>query len=306
MITLQQLMYFNELAQSGHLTHTAEKLYVTLPTLRNVISNLEKQLGVKLFTRVGRNLQLSEAGRLYHECVAQALTALETGQTRIDDYLHQNDGTLSFSTNNSIIWAGLIQDFQNSHADCSVRQIACSDGEQMRKMLLNMEIDFVIASTTDLSLDGLEWQVFRVEPVCLHLSKNHPLADRKQVYLRELEGEKFINLPRDHPFQRYCDSLLAQAGIQHKVVLESDCRTSIPLVENGAGISLITYISYRTSPSFLSGKTVCIPIADPIPPRAIALIWNPRRPLGQAALDFRAYLLDGTLDDQLGKEMGKS
>ena len=65
MVTLQQLRYFRELAATGHLTQTAERLYITQTTLSNTIINLEKQLGVKLFDRVGRTLQLNEAGRLY-------------------------------------------------------------------------------------------------------------------------------------------------------------------------------------------------------------------------------------------------
>jgi len=52
MVTLQQLYYFSELAKHGHLTRTAEKLYITQTTLSNTIINLEKQLGVKLFDRV--------------------------------------------------------------------------------------------------------------------------------------------------------------------------------------------------------------------------------------------------------------
>ena len=66
MITLQQLHYFRELADSGHLTRTAQKLYITQAALSNTIANLERQLGIKLFERVGRGLRLSRAGELYY------------------------------------------------------------------------------------------------------------------------------------------------------------------------------------------------------------------------------------------------
>ena len=70
MITLQQLRYFKELAKTQHLTQTAERLYITQTTLSNTIINLEKQLGVKLFDRVGRNLQLNAVGQLYLKYVS--------------------------------------------------------------------------------------------------------------------------------------------------------------------------------------------------------------------------------------------
>lgn len=290
MITLQQLTYFRELAKNGHLTHTAESLYITQATLSNVISNLEKQLGVKLFDRVGRGLRLNEAGELYYECVVQALEVLEAGQTRIDNLRRADEGRVTFAANNSIVWAELIRDFQDRNRDCSVRQVSCIDPAQTRRMLLNMDVDYAIAGTTDFSLDGLEWQVFREERISVCLPADHPLAGREQVYLRDLEGEKVINLPQGHPFQNYCDELLKRAGVHCEVVMESDYRMSTPLIESGVGIALATNSSYRSSASFLSGRTVCVPVQDVVPPRAIALVWNPHRQMNRAALAFRDFV----------------
>jgi len=290
MITLQQLIYFRELAKNGHLTHTAEKLYITQATLSNVISNLEKQLGVKLFERVGRGLQLSRAGEMYYECVTQALEVLETGQARIDNLLREQEEKVSFATNNSIVWAELIRDFQKGNPGYSVRQINCIDAGQTRNMLVNMEVDYAIAGTTDFSMSGLEFQVFREEPIGVCLPAEHPLAKREQVFLKELSGEKFINLPGEHPFQNYCDRLLDEAGVQRDVVMESDYRMSTPLIESGVGIALTTYSAYRSSSSYLGGGTVCVPIADKVVSRAIALVWNPNHRMSRAALAFRAFV----------------
>ena len=290
MITLQQLTYFRELAENGHLTRTAEKLYITQATLSNVISNLEKQLGVKLFERVGRGLQLSRAGELYYESVAQALNALETGRTRIDGLLREREEKVSFATNNSIVWAELIRDFQKKCAGYSVRQVNCIDPEQTREMLMNMQMDFAIAGVTDFAMAGLEYRVFREERVGVCLPMDHPLAGRERIALKELSGEKFINLPGEHPFQRYCDKLLQEAGVKVEVVMESDYRMSTPLIESGVGIALTTYSSYRQSASFLGGRTVCVPLEDGVEPRPIALVWNPHRQLNHAARAFRDFI----------------
>ena len=73
-ITLQQLKYFRELAATEHLTRTAEKLYITQTTLSNTIKNLENQLDIKLFDRVGRTIQLNAAGKIYLAYVNEALS----------------------------------------------------------------------------------------------------------------------------------------------------------------------------------------------------------------------------------------
>lgn len=290
MITLQQLHYFRELADSGHLTRTAQKLYITQAALSNTVANLERQLGIKLFERVGRGLRLSRAGELYYESVVQALDALETGRARIDGLLKEREEKVIFATNNSVVWAELIRDFQQMHEGCSARQINCIDPEQTRDMLLNMKVDFAIAGVSDFSMTGLECRAFRTEPVGVCMPISHPLAGQKQIHLKDLSGEKFINLPAEHPFQSYCDKLLRKAGVQGEVVMESDYRMSTPLIESGVGVALTTYSAYRQSASFLGGKTVCVPLEEGVEPRTIALVWNPKRTLNRAALAFREFV----------------
>lgn len=290
MITLQQLNYFRELAENPHITHTAQKLYITQAALSNTISSLEKQLGVKLFERAGRGLRLSRAGELYYECVSQSLDMLETGRSRIDGLLREREEKVIFASNNSIVWAELIRDFQGEHTGCSVRQVNCIDPDQTRDMLLDRQVDFAIAGIADFTMSGLEYRIFREERVGVCLPADHPLAGRERIFLKELSGEKFINLPGEHPFQRYCDKLLREAEVQVEVVMESDYRMSTPLIESGVGVALTTYSSYRQSASFWGGRTVCVPLEEGVEPRTIALVWNPHRPLNHAARAFRDFI----------------
>ena len=290
MITLQQLQYFKELAQSGHLTRTAQKLYITQATLSNVIANLEKQLGVKLFDRVGRNLQLSPIGKAYLEDVTQALEILQKGQEKIDSYRQAAEEKVSVAFNNTIVWTGLIRDFQNRHRNYSIRQINCSDPDRSREMLLDMDVDYVIAGTTDFSLDKLEYQILRDEQVCLCVPLNHPLAGKESVHLQELQTERFINAPGAHPFQKFCNDLLEQAGIQLDIALECDYMMCGQLIEAGLGVGLSTRSAYQSKVE-LGMQLASIPIADPIPSRSIALIWNPKRNMTRAAQDFREFTI---------------
>ena len=290
MITLQQLQYFKELAQSGHLTRTAQKLYITQATLSNVIANLEKQLGVKLFDRVGRNLQLSPIGKEYLEDVTQALDILQKGQEKIDSYRQAAEEKVSVAFNNTIVWTGLIRDFQNRYRSCSIRQINCSDPDRSREMLLSMEVDYVIAGTTDFSLDRLAYRVLRDEQVCLCVPLNHPLAGKESVRLEELQAERFINAPATHPFQKFCNELLEQAGIRLHTALECDYMMCGQLIEAGLGVGLSTRSAYLSKVA-LGMQLACIPIAGPIPGRSIALIWNPKRNMTRAALDFREFTI---------------
>lgn len=290
MVTLQQLQYFRALAANGHLTRTAESLYISQTTLSNTIINLEKQLGVKLFDRVGRNLQLSPVGKQYLEYVIQALDALENGHTFLEDYREQGERKVSLTTSNSLVWAALIRGFQNRFRDYTLQQLN-STPDQFRRMLLNMEIDYVITGTDDLDLTGLEYTVFQEEQLYLCIPKGHPLEHRDRVQLQELQNERFINLPPNLPFRRYCDNLFERAGIQYNAVLECDYMLRGQLIEAGFGVCLTTHSGYKSN--FLGSSNVYIPLDGDVPCRPIALIWNPKRYLGQAARDFRDYVLSG-------------
>ena len=98
MITLQQLKYFRELANNGHLTRTAEQLYITQTTLSNTIKNLESQLGVKLFDRTGRTIQLNEAGKIYLAYVNEALQALDNAAVALEDHKQGKQQAVAVAT----------------------------------------------------------------------------------------------------------------------------------------------------------------------------------------------------------------
>ena len=287
MITLQQLQYFHELATNGHLTRTAEKLYLSQTTLSNTIINLEKQLGIKLFNRVGRTLQLSEAGTKYLEYVSQALGALENGRACIEDYREKGERKISLTTGNALVWAGLVRGFQDRFRDYSIRQLN-STPDQFRRMLLDMEVDFAITGADDLSLSGLEYQIIREEPLFLCVSKDHPLSTRDSITLNEIRDESFINLPPSLPFRKYCDDLFRAAGIKYHAALECDYILRGQLIEAGFGVALTTQ-SGRIA-GLLGNNNHFIPLSD-CAPRPIAIIWNPKRYMGRAALDFRDYVL---------------
>ena len=65
-MNLSQLQYFCKLAELQHYTRAAEQLHITQPTLSNSIAHLEKELGVPLFEREGRNVQLTKYRRKFY------------------------------------------------------------------------------------------------------------------------------------------------------------------------------------------------------------------------------------------------
>lgn len=76
-MNLAQLYYFRTLAKFEHYGKAAEALYITQPSLSNSIKNLEKEIGVPFFERVGRNVRLTEYGEEFNKHICCALDEID-------------------------------------------------------------------------------------------------------------------------------------------------------------------------------------------------------------------------------------
>lgn len=76
-MNLSQLYYFRKLAELEHYGKAADELYITQPSLSNAMSNLEKELGINLFERVGRNIRLTQYGAEFNEHICAALNEID-------------------------------------------------------------------------------------------------------------------------------------------------------------------------------------------------------------------------------------
>ena len=90
---LQQLKYFQTIARLEHVSRAAEELYVAQPSLSRAIARLEEELGVPLFDRQGRHIQLNHLGRAFLKYVEEAFDKLEEGKREVEDLASFGAGT---------------------------------------------------------------------------------------------------------------------------------------------------------------------------------------------------------------------
>ncbi len=287
MITLLQLKYFQELAHCGHLTQTAKKLYITQTALSSMIINLENELGIKLFDRCGRTMRLNEAGAVYLNYVNEIFYSLKNAHTALENLKENGERSVSFATASSHLWKGMIKGFRIEHPDYIIRQSDCAFN-QFREKLISMELDYVIAGTTDFMLDDFDYLIIREERIYACVPNNHPFAGKGSITMAELKNEPFINLPLNSPFRHYCDSLFAQAGFECNAVLECDYTLRANLIEAGFGIAVTTQTAREMK--FLGNNTYIL-ISDSFARRPMVIVWNPKRVLSRAATDFKEYLV---------------
>jgi DNA-binding transcriptional LysR family regulator len=131
-MTLQQLRYFLAAAEHGSFSAAAETLLMAQPSLSDQIRRLEAELGVPLFARAGRRLELTEAGRMLRPHAERTLAAAEEAVESVKEVRTLTGGTASFGTFGSAhhyLLGGLVQDFRRRYPDVRVRVVGQNSAE---------------------------------------------------------------------------------------------------------------------------------------------------------------------------------
>ena len=285
---LSQLYYFRALAENGNLTQTAGQLYISPPALSTSISNLEKELGLTLFDRVGRRMYLNNNGVLFLERIEGALGTLDRAKAELLDIGSKRDSTVYVATTSPNVFVGVFLSFwrQNPsikicHESLRINQIDCRD--------LVGKYDYLIASPMDFNCPpNISSQVlYDNDYAVLVVNSEHPLAEAEQVNLRDVKSEPFVALPTGLSSRHFFDIVCQRAGFVPRIAMECDYTMRFNMVLAGAGNTIATAHTRRLG--YLRNLTA-IRIDPPFTPRVQSIYWDETRHHSQAAREFLSYI----------------
>src|SRR3954471_5340463 len=133
-MTLQQLEYFLAAVEHGSFSAAAESLFLSQPSLSEQVRRLEAELGVALFSRAGRGVVPTEAGRALRPHAEAVLAAVEEARDAVADVRELRGGVASFGTfgtARTYLGADLVQDFRRRHPDVRVRLVGQNSSESV-------------------------------------------------------------------------------------------------------------------------------------------------------------------------------
>ena len=131
-MTLQQLTYFLAAAEHGSFTAAADVLRLARPSVSEQVANLEAELGVALFVRAGRRLELTDAGRLLQPEAERTLAAAGDAADVVRRARTLTGGTASlgtFSTAHHLLLPALVEDFARRHPQVAIRVVGANSNE---------------------------------------------------------------------------------------------------------------------------------------------------------------------------------
>ncbi len=285
---LLQLRYFQTVARLQHMTKAAEELHVGQPSLSKTIARLEEDLGVPLFDRQGRQIRLNQFGKAFLHRVERAFMELEAGKNEIIELSGLDRGVISLAVSITSVLPKLLGSFLAQYPDVRFQQFLGSP-LSMKHQLEQGEVDFCISSTPIQSPD-IEWEPLFTEEIFLIVSREHPLASREEINLREVEHEPFISMNPRYGLRDLTDDFCRQAGFTPNIAFEGDEQTVLgELVKEGLGVAFTPALTLGSDPS---NKIKRLRIVEPNCQRTIGLARSKSRYLSKAAQQFYSFTID--------------
>jgi DNA-binding transcriptional LysR family regulator len=284
-VGLRQLRYFLAVAEELHFSRAAERLRIAQPALSQQIAKLEREIGVELFHRSRRRVELSAGGQAMLRPARQALTEASAAVEAAQRAARGETGRLRI---------GFIESAANTVLPEAVRRFSAARPEvglSLSELSVDAQVEGLRTGLLDIGIlrlpaatDGLELASLPDEGLVVVVADSHPLARRKQISASALAGEPLVLLARQMVPGLYDQiiALMHQHGGAQITQEPTSIQAVLGLAAAGLGVSLLP-ASVTTQARSGVGF---VPLSDS-PRSSMQIAWreSDRSPLTAAFLD---------------------
>jgi LysR family hydrogen peroxide-inducible transcriptional activator len=243
---LYQLRYFLAVAETGNFTRAAEKHSISQPSLSQQIKNLERELGHKLFHRLGRRSVPTEAGQVFLDRVRRILLAVEDASKELKDSptLERRIKVGAVPTLAPYLLPALLERCRDQYPTLLIHTHEDFRPDLMRGVI-DGDLDLAIIPQP-VKDPRVFVETLYTEPLLLVLGHRHPLATKASITARDLAEEEFVLLGHSSTLsleiERFCGDHDFVPKLGHRC---SQISTVKALVALGSGISILPRIADR-------------------------------------------------------------
>ncbi len=213
---LTQLRYFCDVAETEHMTRSAQRLNVVQPALSRSIQRLEAELGTHLFERTGRNIRLTEEGAFLRDRVAPLLDSLDGTADDLRDFAAGRARTVRVALlSATAVAVDAIAAFAEQQPRAAF-ELSQDEGDGR----WDVRLDTVLPGTDPAGGSPSAREERFTEPIGIAVPRRSPY--RAPVPLEALAGERFISLAGSRRFRALCDGLCSRRGFAPAIGFDSD------------------------------------------------------------------------------------
>lgn len=241
-MNLQQLYYFQAISRLKNYTKAAEQLLVAQSSLSHSISDLERELGVPLFFKVGRNIDITEYGKQFLIHVDRITAELELANQELKNMLNPNMGkiriALAYTVSNRFI-PNMIKGFYENEDNRAIQfEFSEKQAAKIIDAFANRTLDLGFGARMD--SDQLEYFHIFDEEIVAVVSSRHPLALRGSVKLQDLIREPMVSYTYNCGTRYWIDDVFRRFQLTPNIIQEVDTeKVMASAVASGLGVALM-------------------------------------------------------------------
>jgi len=285
---IRHLQYFVETARAKNFTKAAQRLYVTQPTVSKMVRTIEDELGVTLFDRSSKAVELTDAGTVIFRQAESIVKSFEQLSTELNDLMALKKGEVHIGLPpmvGSHFFPKIIRAFRDQYPLIAIHLV--EDGANKIEAAVNdgtLDIGVVV-----LPVDESRFHTHSIlnEPLMVLLHPSHALAGRDRLSLKELAHEAFILFREDFALHDRIIDACVRSGFQPRIVFESSQWDFIrEMVAANLGVTLLPKPVCRDlDPAYLRA----VPLVEQTIPWHLGLIWRKDRYLSYAAREWLRF-----------------
>ena len=264
------------IAEEQSFTRAAERCFVVQSALSRQIKSLESELGVRLFARTSRKVEVTPAGEAFVKQARLCLQAAERAKASAAAAHGQIRGSLTIGvipTVTAVDVAVVLGAFRRSYPEVGVHVRTGGSDEFLRRIAAGeLDVGF-LGLAEGVTPQGVQTQELSQERLVAVLAEGHRLAGQHRLRLKDLADEPFVDFPEGSSGREQSDLAFDRAKLRREVSLEVNTADLLTgLVRQGLGVALVAPSVAREAPG-----CVCIPVSDG-PVRVEYLAWDSFNP----------------------------
>lgn len=270
-MNLQQLYYFQAISRLKNYTKAAEQLLVAQSSLSHSIGDLERELGVPLFFKVGRNIDITEYGKQFLIHVDRITAELELANQELKNMLNPN----------------MIKGFYENEDNRAIQfEFSEKQAAKIIDAFANRTLDLGFGARMD--SDQLEYFHIFDEEIVAVVSSRHPLALRGSVKLQDLIREPMVSYTYNCGTRYWIDDVFRRFQLTPNIIQEVDTeKVMASAVASGLGVALMPRMTelsiYDVVPLTLENSELH---------RPMFMCWPKGETLRPVVKNFRDYIMD--------------
>lgn len=300
MLNLDSLRVFLAVAEYGSFSEAGRQLHLTQPAVSQSIQGLEKQLGIELFIRQGRAVQLTEAGQVLVSMARELLTAAQRVKQTMLSLHGEVVGEMSIgcsTASGKYLLPGLIARFRHEFPQVRINVLVTSRDSVIHK-LLSGEVALGVSSKMIEHYD-LEYQDFYKDDVILVVPAGHRWAQYRKIYPDDLLDEPIILREEVAGTREVLREGLLKCDISpdmlNVAMVLGNAEAIGMAVEEGLGVAFISRLAAARGMAL--GRLVEVEVEGMELTRKLYMVRNRRQPLTRMQVEFWEFVKKAQLPE---------